>query len=104
MTIIRDRWAAMALAAMQAGTFGRSGFAVAGGDSFTPTTAPTRMDSVILAARGAGASSPAEAASQAQRQTGGKVLAVRQTSGGYEVKVLTPSGDVRLVFIPGAGG
>ncbi|HYN76216.1 MAG TPA: hypothetical protein VES73_00290 [Lamprocystis sp. (in: g-proteobacteria)] len=72
--------------------------------SLTATAASIQMPSVIVAARGGGASSPAEAAAQAQRQTGGKVLAVRQTSGGYEVKVLTPSGEVRLVFIPGAGG
>jgi hypothetical protein len=65
--------------------------------------APDPAPTLILAGRGGGAASPAEAAAEAQRQTGGKVLAVRQTAGGYEVKVLTPSGQVRLVFIPGAG-
>jgi hypothetical protein len=59
---------------------------------------------VLVAGQGGGAASPAEAAAQAQRQTGGKVLAVRPTGGGYEVKVLTPSGEVRVVFIPGTGG
>ncbi len=58
----------------------------------------------LLAGRGGGASSAAEAAEAARRQTGGKVLSVSQTSGGYEVKVLTPSGEVRMVFIPGSGG
>jgi len=57
----------------------------------------------LLAGRG-GAASAAEAAEAARRQTGGKVLSVRQTSGGYEVKVLTQSGEVRMVFIPGSGG
>jgi len=58
----------------------------------------------LLAGRGGGASSAAEAAEEARRQTGGKVLSVRETSGGYQVKVLTPSGEVRMVFIPGSGG
>jgi hypothetical protein len=58
----------------------------------------------LLAGRGGGAASAAEAAEAARRQTGGKVLSVRQTSGGYQVKVLTPSGEVRMVFIPGSGG
>ena len=65
--------------------------------------APDPAPALILAGRGGGAASPAEAAAEAQRQTGGKVLAVRQTGGGYEVKVLTPSGEVRQVFIPGSG-
>ena len=38
----------------------------------------------------------------ARRQTGGgRVLAVSPDKGGYRVKVLTPSGDVRAVFVPG---
>jgi hypothetical protein len=38
----------------------------------------------------------------ARRQTnGGRVLAVSPDKGGYRVKVLTPSGDVRSVFVPG---
>ncbi|MBV5275817.1 MAG: hypothetical protein JZU52_19995 [Lamprocystis purpurea] len=57
----------------------------------------------LLVGRGGGASSAAEAAEAARRQTGGKVLSVRETSGGYEVKVLTPSGEVRMVFISGSG-
>ena len=36
----------------------------------------------------------------ARRQTGGRVLAVTPKKGGYRVKVLTPSGDVRQVFVP----
>ena len=52
------------------------------------------------AGEGDGASSSAQAAEQARRQTGGKVLSVQETDGGWEVKVLTSSGEVRSVFIP----
>lgn len=41
-----------------------------------------------------------EAGELARRQTGGRVLAVKPADGGYRVKVLTPSGEVRYVFIP----
>lgn len=45
-----------------------------------------------------------EAAARAQQQTGGRVLAVEEVQQGgqtvYRVKVLTPSGDVRIVVIP----
>jgi hypothetical protein len=61
------------------------------------------VNPLLLVGRGGGASSAAEAAEAARRQTGGKVLSVRETSGGYQVKVLTPSGEVRMVFIPGSG-
>jgi hypothetical protein len=37
----------------------------------------------------------------ARRQTGGRVLAVTAGDGGYRVKVLTPQGEVRYVFVPG---
>ena len=53
-----------------------------------------------LAGQGGGASSSAQAAEQAKRQTGGKVLSVRETDGGWEIKVLTASGEVLSVFIP----
>ena len=43
----------------------------------------------------------AQAAAKARRQTGGRVLAVQQQGGGYRVKVLTGSGEVRAVKIPG---
>jgi hypothetical protein len=56
-----------------------------------------------LAGQGGGATSAAQAAEQVRRQTGGKVLSVREKGGGYEVKVLTPSGEVRSVFIPASG-
>ncbi len=56
-----------------------------------------------LAGQGGGAASAAQAAEQVRRQTGGKVLSVREKGGGYEVKVLTPSGEVRGVFIPASG-
>ena len=56
-----------------------------------------------VAGQGGGAASAAQAAEQARRQTGGRVLSVQEKGGGYEVKVLTPSGEVRSVFIPASG-
>ncbi|MCU0835966.1 MAG: hypothetical protein MUC77_16280 [Chromatiaceae bacterium] len=53
--------------------------------------------------RGGGGMSSSQAAQTAQRQTGGRVLSVKESSGGYRVKVLTPSGEVRDVFVPGGG-
>ncbi|MBK1723452.1 PepSY domain-containing protein [Thiocystis violacea] len=48
-----------------------------------------------------GAATTAAAAGEiAQRQTGGRVLAVKPTDGGFQVKVLTPDGKVRYVFVP----
>jgi len=44
---------------------------------------------------------PAQAGEMARRQTGGRVLAVTAGDGGYRVKVLTPQGEVRYVFVPG---
>jgi hypothetical protein len=44
---------------------------------------------------------PAQAGETARRQTGGRVLAVTASDGGYRVKVLTPEGEVRYVFVPG---
>ena len=44
--------------------------------------------------------SPAQAGEIARRQTGGRVLAVKTADGGYQVKVLTPDGAVRYVFVP----
>jgi hypothetical protein len=43
----------------------------------------------------------AQAAAKAKRQTGGRVLGVQEKKGGYRVKVLTGSGEVRAVKIPG---
>lgn len=57
----------------------------------------------VMVAAG-GATSAAEAAEAARRQTGGRVLSVARAGGGYQVKVLTPAGEVRVVFIPAAGG
>ncbi|NEX19805.1 hypothetical protein G3480_05670 [Thiorhodococcus mannitoliphagus] len=42
----------------------------------------------------------AEAGKIAGQQTGGQVLAVKAADGGFQVKVLTPDGKVRYVFIP----
>ena len=67
-----------------------------------PSSAAAQLP--LLAGRGGGASSSAEAAERARRQTGGKVLSVSKSGGGYEVKVLTPKGEIRVVHIPGGGG
>ncbi|EGV30022.1 hypothetical protein ThidrDRAFT_2943 [Thiorhodococcus drewsii AZ1] len=47
-----------------------------------------------------GQMSPDRAGEIARRQTGGRVLAVQSANGGYRVKVLTPDGQVRYVFVP----
>ncbi|TCT19404.1 PepSY domain-containing protein [Thiobaca trueperi] len=48
-----------------------------------------------------GGISPGEAGEIASRQTGGRVLAVKPAAGGYQVKILTPDGQVRYVFVAG---
>jgi hypothetical protein len=63
--------------------------------------AGTRLGVVVA---GDEAASAAEAAEQARRQTGGRVLSVERRGAGWQVKVLTPAGEVRVVFIPAAGG
>jgi hypothetical protein len=47
--------------------------------------------------------SAAQAAEIARRQTGGRVLAVKESRDGFQVKVLTQAGDVRYVFVPASG-
>jgi hypothetical protein len=74
------------------------------GHGVDPMRSQTPLPGYSVLAGGGGASSPSEAADEARRRTGGQVLSVRQSRGGYEVKVLTPSGEVRLVFIPASGG
>lgn len=49
---------------------------------------------------GGGQVSPSQASEIAASQTGGRVLAVKPADGGYRVKVLTPDGQVRYVFVP----
>ncbi|UHD17668.1 hypothetical protein [Thiocapsa bogorovii] len=45
---------------------------------------------------------PSQAEQAARRQTGGgRVLSVKAADGGYQVKVLTPSGEVKYVFVSG---
>lgn len=51
----------------------------------------------------AGRISAAQAAEIARRQTGGRVLSVKESRDGFQVKVLTQSGDVRYVFVPASG-
>ncbi|MCG6896105.1 MAG: hypothetical protein LJE61_13660 [Thiocapsa sp.] len=46
---------------------------------------------------------PAQAEETARRKTGGRVLAIKPANGGYQVKVLTPAGEVRYVFVAGSG-
>ncbi|SDX17264.1 PepSY domain-containing protein [Thiocapsa roseopersicina] len=49
-----------------------------------------------------GQMSPGQAEAAARRQTGGgRVLSVKPSDGGYQVKVLTPSGEVKYVFVSG---
>lgn len=48
-----------------------------------------------------------EAAARVQQQTGGRVLSVERSEQGgrpvFKVKVLTPSGDVRIVVVDAGG-
>lgn len=44
---------------------------------------------------------PAEAGERVRSQTGGRVLSVNPNGNGYEVKVLTPQGEVRRIRVPG---
>ncbi len=44
--------------------------------------------------------SAAQAGEIARQQTGGRVLAVKSADGGFQVKILTPDGKVRYVFVP----
>jgi len=53
-----------------------------------------------LAPSYAGARSAGEASEIARKQTGGRVLAVKSTDRGSQVKVLTPDGKVRQIFVP----
>jgi hypothetical protein len=51
---------------------------------------------------GQGQMTPSQAEQAARRQTGGgRVLSVKPSDGGYQVKVLTPSGEVKYVFVSG---
>ena len=51
---------------------------------------------------GQGQMSPSQAEKEARRQSGGgRVLSVKAADGGYQVKVLTPSGEVKYVFVSG---
>ncbi|MBK1701402.1 PepSY domain-containing protein [Thiococcus pfennigii] len=45
--------------------------------------------------------SAGEAADAARRKTGGRVLSVKPDRDGYQVRMLTPEGEVRHVFVPG---
>lgn len=46
-------------------------------------------------------SSAGRAAESARRQSGGRVLSVKPGDSGYRVRVLTPSGEVRHIVVPG---
>jgi len=45
--------------------------------------------------------SAGQAGEIARRKTGGRVLVVTPKDGGHRVKVLTPNGEVRQIFVPG---
>jgi len=50
--------------------------------------------------RGGSGMTSSQAAETARKQTGGRVLSVKESAGGYRVKVLTPAGEVRDVLVP----
>jgi hypothetical protein len=52
-------------------------------------------------ARAEGGLTAAQAGEIARQQTGGRVLGVTPSDGGFRVKVLTPQGEVRIVFVAG---
>lgn len=66
---------------------------------------PVERGSIQLVRQGGGQQriSAAQAAEIARQQTGGRVLGVQEAGSGYRVKVLTPSGEVRYVFVDGSG-
>jgi len=45
--------------------------------------------------------SASQAADVARKRTGGRVLAVKAVRDGYQVRMLTPGGEVRNVFVSG---
>ena len=44
-----------------------------------------------------------QAAAAAQRMTGGRVLSVEQAGSSWRVKVVTPSGEVRVIIVDASG-
>ncbi|MFO1191597.1 MAG: PepSY domain-containing protein [Rhodoferax sp.] len=80
-----------------------------------PAAAPRLLASLALAlGLWAGLAPPAwaelsreQAAAVAQRQTGGRVLSVERADSGrrpmWRVKVVTPRGEVRVVFVDASG-
>ena len=46
----------------------------------------------------------AEAIAQVQRETGGRVLDARDLGNQYRIKVLTPNGEVRVVYVDARAG
>jgi uncharacterized membrane protein YkoI len=72
-----------------------------GGPALADSRHDDRQESWQIAQRDQGRRvSPDQAVEIARRQTGGRVLAVRESRDGYQVKVLTPKGEVRYVFVP----
>ncbi len=61
---------------------------------------PDRGDQGAEGGAGSGISA-GQAAEAARRQTGGRVLAVKPSGGGYQVRVLTADGAVKQIFVPG---
>lgn len=45
-----------------------------------------------------------DAVRQVQRETGGRVLSADPADGGYRIKVLLPSGHVRIIFVDAQSG
>jgi uncharacterized membrane protein YkoI len=45
-----------------------------------------------------------QAVQSVQRAVGGRVLDAREVSGGYRIKILTPRGEVRVVYVDAKTG
>ena len=69
-----------------------------------PASAPAAEPLVELAQAGKARISLAEATELAQKATGGRVLDAQPSQGGYRIKVLTPQGEVRVLFVDSQAG
>ena len=65
------------------------------------TAAPLTGHHAHQAQSGGLAVSESQAAAIASRRSGGKVLKVQRKGGGYNVKVLEPSGKVTIIWVDG---
>lgn len=54
--------------------------------------------------RAAGGASLAQSAERVRQATGGRILDAREVDGQHRIKVLTPRGDVRIVWVDPRSG